>query len=144
VTESLTQGGGPGLRRAASAQRFALAAVVAATLIVPLGLRALNRFAPASDLPASYLPALEATRTREAFDTNVVADLQTMQPEFVLVGDSMAGSRVDATHLSVLLDYRPVAPIYYAATGSAFWYLALKNWVGRQPGPSEARGLLLP
>ena len=33
------------------------------------------------------------------------------------------------THLAVLLGYRDVAPIYYAATGSAFWYLALKNWV---------------
>jgi hypothetical protein len=59
----------------------------------------------------------------------VIVDLQTMQPEFVLVGDSMAGSRVDATHLTILLNYRTVAPIYYAASGSAFWYLALKNWI---------------
>jgi hypothetical protein len=97
--------------------------------LVPLGLRALGR-AQASDLPESYLPALEARRAREeAFDSNVIVDLRSLQPEFVLIGDSMAGSRVDATHLSVLLNYRGVAPLYYAATGPAFWYLALKNWV---------------
>lgn len=128
----LTNAPGPAaVKRASSRARFAaLAAVLAATLVVPLGWRPLDRLAPAGTDSPSYLPALEPSRTREmGFDTNVVTDLKSMQPEWVLIGDSMAGSRVDATHLSTLLEYRAVAPIYYAATGSAFWYLALKNWI---------------
>ena len=111
-------------------QAIALVFVIAATLVLPLGLRGLARFSPASSVPPSYLPALEARRAREMpFDTNVITDLRRLRPEFVLVGDSMAGSRVDATHLATRLGYRDVAPLYYAATGSAFWYLALKNWI---------------
>jgi hypothetical protein len=124
-------------RPASTARALALIAVLSATLVVPLGLRVLHRFSPSPDAPPSYLPALEAAHVRDVpFDTNVVTDLRSMQPEFVLIGDSMVGSRIDATQLTVLLDYRPVAPIYYAATGSAFWYLALKNWiVGSQIHP---------
>jgi hypothetical protein len=112
----------------------ALAVVLAATFVIPLGFRALARFAPASDLPASYLPALETFRVREPFDGKGIDDLRRLQPEFVVIGDSMAGSRLDATRLTVLLDYRTVAPIYHAGTGSAFWYLALKNWVVASQG----------
>jgi hypothetical protein len=119
-----------GSRATARAQAAALVAVLVVGLLLPLGWRALNRLAPAGTSAPSYLPALEASRTREmAFDTNVVVDLKAMQPEWVLIGDSMVGSRIDATQLSTLLEYRAVAPIYYAATGSAFWYLALKNWI---------------
>jgi hypothetical protein len=121
--------GQPRATPASPGDTIALAVVLAATLVIPLGLRALARFAPASDVPASYLPALEANRTREAFDSKGIDDLRRLQPEFVVIGDSMAGSRLDATRLTVLLDYRTVAPIYHAGTGSAFWYLALKNWV---------------
>jgi hypothetical protein len=125
-----TPGSAAGSRAAARAQAAALVAVLIGGLLLPLGWRAVNRLAPAGTATPSYLPALEASRAREmAFDTNVVTDLKAMQPEWVLIGDSMAGSRIDATQLSILLDYRAVAPIYYAATGSAFWYLALKNWI---------------
>jgi hypothetical protein len=106
-----------------------LVVVLVAALLLPLGLRALGPLAPASALPESYLPALEPRRAREPFDAGMIENLRTIQPEFVVIGDSMAGSRLDATQLSVMLNYRMVAPIYYAATGSAFWYLALKNWV---------------
>ena len=112
-------------------QAIALVCVLVATLAIPLGLRVLSRFSPAADVPPSYLPALEARRARDDAVRHAASstDLRTLRPEFVLVGDSMAGSRVDAAHLAVLLGYRDVAPIYYAATGPAFWYLALKNWV---------------
>ena len=111
-------------------QAIALVFVIAATFVVPLGLRGLARVSPVSNVAPSYLPALEARRARETpFDTGVIAALRRLRPEFVLVGDSMAGSRVDAAHLAALLGYRDVASIYYAATGPAFWYLALKNWI---------------
>ncbi len=112
-----------------SFQTLALVGVLAVTFIAPLGLRVVGRFAPNPDLPPSYLPALEARRAREPFDGQIIRDLRKIEPEFVVIGDSMAGSRLDATQLSVMLHYRMVAPICYAATGSAFWYLALKNWV---------------
>jgi hypothetical protein len=121
--------GHPTAARAATAEAWALAVVLAATLVIPLGLRALNRFAPATNVPASYLPALEARRAREPFDAKPIADLRRIQPETVVLGDSMAGTRLDASQLSGMLDYRMVQSFYYAATGSAFWYLALKNWV---------------
>lgn len=128
--ETSTPGSSAARRVPSRAQALALAALILVTCLVPLGFRAVNLLAPDTTARPSYLPALEASRTREtAFDGNVVARLQAMQPEWVLIGDSMVGSRIDASHLSGLLEYRAVAPIYYAATGSAFWYLALKNWI---------------
>lgn len=121
--------GRPPAARRSHGETIALAAVLAATFVIPLALRALGGLAPSSDAPASYLPALEASRVREPFETKGIDDLRRLQPEFVVIGDSMAGSRLDATRLTELLDYRTVAPIYHAGTGSAFWYLALKNWV---------------
>jgi hypothetical protein len=40
----------------------------------------------------------------------------------------MAGTRIDERRLGELSG-RPVAPLLQAGSGSAFWYLALKNWV---------------
>jgi hypothetical protein len=117
-------------RAARTAQVLALVAVLAGTLAVPLGLRAVYRFSPAAGAPPSYLPALEPTRVREMpFDANVAADLRSLEPEFIFVGDSMVGSRIDPAYLSSLLGDRIVAGIFHTATGSAFWYLALKNWI---------------
>jgi|WetSurMetagenome_2_1015567.scaffolds.fasta_scaffold16645_3 hypothetical protein len=111
-------------------QFASLTLVLVTMLVVPFGLRALNMLAPAETGTPSYLPALEPIWERQmAFDANVVADLKVLQADYVLIGDSMAGSRVDPTDLANLLDPRGVAPIYYAATGSAFWYLAIKNWI---------------
>jgi len=137
MPESSTAAPGDGIANARRAGVVALVVVVLGTVLAPLSLRAINAFSPAAGAPPSYLPALEPARAREmAFDTDVIAHLRTMQPEFVIIGDSMAGSRVDATELTELLDYRAVAPIYYADSGSAFWYLALKNWVvGSQVRP---------
>lgn len=114
-----------------------LAAVLLATALAPLSLRAVNALSPASSAPPSYFPALEPTRVREmTFESTVVSNLRSMQPEFVIIGDSMAGSRIDATQLTELLGYRTVAPLCYPASGSAFWYLAVKNWVvGSQVRP---------
>src|SRR5436190_19758550 len=51
-----------------------------------------------------------------------------MNPSLVVIGDSMAGSRIDPA----LLNQRTgglTAPIHYAGSGPAWWYLAFKNWV---------------
>ena len=109
---------------------FALWVVVAGTLLLPLALRPLARLGPDSTETFSYLPTLERTRTRTMpFDTVVVEQLREMRPEIVLIGDSMGGSRIDPTYFASQLGNRNVAPLFYNATGSAFWYLAFKNWV---------------
>jgi len=78
-----TQGIGAATRAPGRAQTLALVAVILVAVLVPLGLRAVNRLSPGTTARPSYLPALEATRTREmAFDANVVAHLQALQPEW--------------------------------------------------------------
>jgi hypothetical protein len=77
-----TQGIGAATRAPGRAQTLALVAMILVAVLVPLGLRAVNRLSPGTTARPSYLPALEATRTREmAFDANVVTDLQALQPE---------------------------------------------------------------
>ena len=115
------------------AASFALTCAIA--LLVPLGWHlVLAAFGPADAGPPSYLPALERTRERRPFDTGVVPGLQSMNPGIVIIGDSMAG-RVHFQRLSQVTG-DAVAPILQNATGSAYWYLAFKNFVvasGIQP-----------
>jgi hypothetical protein len=77
--------------------------------------------------PPSYLPALELARERAPFRPDPIGDLRTMNPGYIIIGDSMAG-RVDAARLTVLARQN-VAPILQNATGSAYWYLVFKNYV---------------
>jgi hypothetical protein len=51
-----------------------------------------------------------------------------MKPTWVVIGDSMAGSRVDPALLARLTG-GVTAPLLYAGSGPAWWYLVLKNWV---------------
>jgi hypothetical protein len=105
---------------------IALVAVI--TLAVPLGWRAVYAaWGPDAAATPSYLPSLEGPRPRVPFEPVVIEDLERMQPGFVIIGDSMAG-RIDEYHLDRLSGV-PVAPIRYAASGPALWYLVLKNWV---------------
>jgi hypothetical protein len=100
----------------------------AGLLLLPLGLRAANRLHPVPNLQAAYLPALEGPRERLPFEASRVSDLARMNPGVVVIGDSMAGSRIDPallTNRTGLL----TAPLLYAGSGPAWWYLALKNWV---------------
>jgi len=100
----------------------------AGLLLLPLGLRAANRLHPAPDLQPSYLPALYGPRDRKPFDAGRVGDLARMNPGLVVIGDSMAGSRIDPALLTRLTG-QLTAPLLYAGSGPAWWYLALKNWV---------------
>ena len=100
----------------------------AGLLLLPLGLRAANRLHPAPNLQPSYLPALYGPRERNPFDADRVSALARMKPDLVVIGDSMAGTRID----HALLAQRTgsvTAPLLWAGSGPAWWYLALKNWV---------------
>ena len=100
----------------------------ACLLALPLALRAANRFHPSANVQPTYLPAIEGPRPRAAFDTNRVPDLARLDPKWVVIGDSMAGSRIEPALLGERTGGR-VAPLLYAGSGPAWWYLALKNWV---------------
>ena len=117
-----------GLRRRLHATA-ALCTLASLLLIVPLGIRVLNAWHGGPELPPSYLPALEGPRARQAaFEATRISDLQRLTPGYVVIGDSMAGTRIDERRLGELSG-APVAPLLQAGSGSAFWYLALKNWV---------------
>jgi hypothetical protein len=106
--------------------KFLLA--VAGLLLLPLGLRGAQRLHPSPALPATYLPAIEGPRDRYPFDAGRVPGLAGMKPTWVVIGDSMAGSRVDPALLARLTG-GVTAPLLYAGSGPAWWYLVLKNWV---------------
>lgn len=116
------------MRARATIQLVALALL---TLSAPFLIRAANALhgTPAGSVAApSYLPALEGPRARDAFDGTAISDLARLQPGLVVIGDSMAGTRIDPKRLTELHG-APVAPILHAGSGSAYWYLVLKNWV---------------
>jgi hypothetical protein len=112
-------------RRAAALQ---LCLACAALFAVPLGIRLANRVHHVSPLQATYLPAIEGPRARQPFDPAPVNDLAGMDPTYVVIGDSMAGTRIEPRLLTNLTHQR-IAPLLQPGTGSAWWYLALKNWV---------------
>ena len=105
-----------------------LLTAAAVLLVLPLGLRAANRLHPVPNLQPTYLPALYGPRERNPFDAGRVRDLSQMNPGLVVIGDSMAGSRIDPALLTERTGLL-TAPLLYAGSGPAWWYLALKNWV---------------
>ena len=113
------------MRRAALLQ---LLLAAAGLLLIPLALRAANRMAAAPNLQPSYLPALEGPRERRPFDAERIPALASLNPAWVVIGDSMAGSRIDPALLTKLTGGQ-TAPLLWAGSSPAWWYLALKNWV---------------
>ena len=109
-------------------QLLSLIAVIAGALLLPLGLRAINAVLPGAAAHSTYLPTLETPRPREPFDEAAAAALREAQPEFLIIGDSMAGIRVDPRHLSRVTG-RSVAGLFQQGAPVAFWYLQLKNLV---------------
>ena len=113
----------------AGSKQFAqLLLSAAGLLLIPLALHGATRVHPAPNLQPSYLPALEGPRERVAFDASRPAALERMQPAYVVIGDSMAGSRIDPG-VFARASRQTVAPLLYAGSGPAWWYLVLKNWV---------------
>ena len=113
------------MRRVALAQ---LLIAAAGLLVLPLALRAANRLHPSAALKPSYLPALEGPRERAPFEADRLPALRGLNPTWVVIGDSMAGSRIDPALLSERTGGR-TAPLLYAGSSPAWWYLVLKNWV---------------
>ena len=107
---------------------LSLCVVIAGGAVLPLGLRAINAVLPGAAAHSTYLPTLETPRPREPFDEAAAASLREAQPEFLIIGDSMAGIRVDPRHLS-LVTGRSVAGLFQQGAPVAFWYLQLKNLV---------------
>ena len=122
-------------------QVLSLIAVLAGALLLPLALRAINAALPGAEARSSYLPTLETPRPREPFDETAAAALRQAQPEFLIIGDSMAGIRVDPRHLSRLTG-RSVAGLFQQGSPVAFWYLQLKNLVIGN-GLTKVRGVVL-
>jgi hypothetical protein len=120
---------------------LSLIVVIAATVLLPLGLRAINAVLPGAAARTSYLPTIETPRPRDPFDEEGAAAMREAQPEFVVVGDSMAGIRIDPRHLSRLTG-RSVAGLYSQGTPVAYWYLQLKNLVVEN-GLSKVRGAVI-
>jgi hypothetical protein len=58
-----------------------------------------------------------------------VRTLAESQPDYYLIGDSMAGTRIAPGHLSRLVGGRGLAALLHPGSGSAYWYLAFKNWI---------------
>jgi hypothetical protein len=104
-----------------------LACLFVTMLTIPLGIRAANAARGVKAPTSIYLPAYENARQREPFNPDPISDLARLKPGYVVIGDSMAG-RIDAPRLGQLSG-RPVAPLLQAGSGSAYWYLALKNWI---------------
>jgi hypothetical protein len=100
----------------------------AGLLVFPLALRGVAARHPIANLQPPYLPAIDAPRERLPFDASRVEALRGMQPDFVVIGDSMAGSRIDPA-VFTRVSHRTVAPLLYAGSGPAWWYLVFKNWV---------------
>lgn len=111
-----------------NARVLSLCLVVAGTLVVPLGLRAINSALPGAEIRESYVPTMEPPRKREPFDEETAAALRVAQPEYVLIGDSMAGVRINPGLLSRLTGHGSVG-LFHPGSPVAYWYLVFKNLV---------------
>lgn len=120
---------------------LSLCVVLAGTAALPLGLRAVNGLLPDAAARHSYLPTLETPRPRVPFDETAALALREAQPEFVVIGDSMAGVRIDPRHLSRMTG-RSVAGLFTPGTPVAYWYLQLKNLVAGN-GLTKIRGAII-
>lgn len=120
---------------------LSLCVVIAGAAAVPLGLRAVNGLLPGAAVESSYLPTIETPRPREPFDEEAAAALREAQPEYVVIGDSMAGIRIDPRHLSRVTG-KSVAGLFTPGTPVAYWYLQLKNLVANN-GLTHMRGAII-
>ena len=119
-----------GRRADSGVGRFApLVAVVLALAIAPLSLRAVNDALQMRGQNRSYLPSLENRTTRKGFRTLPIERLRYGNPEWVFIGDSMLGTRIEPQLLGELsgTGKRNVEFLFQAASGPAWWYLSFKN-----------------
>ena len=116
----------PGLYRR---QVGSLAVVILGACLVPLGLRGVNALTRPPDAAPSYIPSVESPRARGPFDREAVEALREAANDVILIGDSMAGTRIHPGHLSRLMGGRGAAALFHPGSGPAYWYLTFKNLV---------------
>lgn len=121
-------------------QALSLIVVIAGALLLPLGLRPINAVLPGAAMASSYLPTIETPRPRGGFDEAAARELREAQPEFVVIGDSMAGVRIEPSDLSRFTG-KSVAGLIRPSTPVAYWYLELKNLVAEN-GLTHIRGVI--
>lgn len=83
-------------------------------------------------------PALFRSVEQPSFDYRTLEELKFLQPEYVLIGNSMLETRIDARHLSRLLGGRKVAVLHSGGDMSSIWYLRLKNHVAASGSKPKA------
>src|SRR5262245_36328887 len=66
---------------------------------------------------------------RQPFDTRPLDELRAQPPDYVFFGDSMLYTRIAPARLSALLGGRRVRLFATGGSGSALWYLQLRNYV---------------
>jgi hypothetical protein len=97
--------------------------------VAPLSIRAFNRAVVGAPPGLGYLPALELNREHRPFNPEPIENLRRGRPQWVFIGDSMLGTRIDPILLGELSTTHDelVAFLYHAATGPGWWYLSFKN-----------------
>ena len=108
---------------------LALLAVLLGVVLVPLGLRAVNVAVRPPGAAPSFIPSVESPRTRAPFDMEAVDALREAANDVILIGDSMAGTRINPGHLSRLMGGHGAAALFHPGSGPAYWYLTFKNFV---------------
>jgi hypothetical protein len=108
---------------------LSLVVVISGAVAVPLGLRAVNVAVRPPEAQPSYIPSIESPRVRQPLDQDAIRALREAANDYILIGDSMAGTRIDPAHLSRLVGGRGAAALFHPGSGSAYWYLAFKNLV---------------
>jgi hypothetical protein len=105
--------------------------MVASLLVTPLSLRLLNHLTTSSAENRSYLPSIDNRRSRKSFRSKTIDELRYGNPEWVFIGDSMLGTRVDARLLGEISGNgdRNAMLLLQPASGPAYWYLQFKNHV---------------
>jgi hypothetical protein len=100
-----------------------------ALAVTPLSLRAFNTLVGASGRNVSYLPSLENRHSRKSFRLEAVERVRDAAPEWMFIGDSMLGTRIEPQLLGELSGTRDrmVGVLLHAASGPSYWYLAFKN-----------------
>lgn len=102
--------------------------MVAIALAIPLAWHPAMALLSTGQVEPSYLPALESARERGPFRGQPIDDLKYLQPAHVFIGDSMLGTRIEPATFGGLTGEH-VAFLARAGTGSAYWYLAFKNYL---------------
>ncbi len=74
---------------------------------------------------ARLLPPIE----KRAFDTRPLQRVISSRPDFVVIGNSMAGTRIHERTLNQVLAPRRAVSITYGGSRAAVWYLIFKNYI---------------